>query len=241
MSCELYKSEIYAWRPGSDAASFRPLFDHLASCSECARLFEELGASDQGLQRTFQGFPESPYLENRILTGLAHQRAQKATHRPTWKSWMFVPVFASLLLVFLWGIMPQIQQPRLNREVATLLSKPPALQIDSTDRDQLLEWCAARLKSSSTLPTELSKVEFRGAAVVSIANHKAVYLKMKNEQRASLLIVDARLTQQNGFHAMHETSGSASLWSDGRRTYVLLFKGSDQEMQAYMAKMGINT
>jgi hypothetical protein len=29
---------------------------------------------------------------------------------------------------------------------------------------------------------------------------------------ASLLIVDARLTQQNGFHSMHETSGSASLW-----------------------------
>jgi hypothetical protein len=56
---------------------------------------------------------------------------------------------------------------------------------------------------------------------------------MKNEQRASLLIVDTRLTQQNGFHSMHETSGSASLWSDGRRTYALLFNGSDREMRAY--------
>jgi hypothetical protein len=64
---------------------------------------------------------------------------------------------------------------------------------------------------------------------------------MKNEQRATLLIVDARLTQQNGFHPMDETSGSASLWSDGRRTYVLLFNGSDREMRAYMAKMGIDT
>jgi hypothetical protein len=86
----------------------------------------------------------------------------------------------------------------------------------------------------------LSKVEFRGAAAVTLVDHKAVLLKMKNEQRASLLIVDARLTQQNGFRTMHEKSGSASLWSDGRRTYVLLFDGNDQEMRAYMTKMGIN-
>jgi hypothetical protein len=64
---------------------------------------------------------------------------------------------------------------------------------------------------------------------------------MKTEQRASLLIVDARLTQQNGFQSMHETSGSASLWSDGRRTYVLLFNGSNRKMRAYMPKMGIVT
>jgi hypothetical protein len=240
MGCELYKSEIYAWRPGSDATSFQPLFDHLACCLECARLFEELAASDRSLQRVFQTFPESSYLENRILTGLAHQRAQKATHKLIWKYWMFVPVFASLLLVFLWGITPQLQQARLNREVATLLSKPPALQINSADRNQLLVWSAARLNGSSTLPTELSKLEFGGAAAVTIANHKAVFLKMKNEQRASLLIVDAPLTQQSGFHPMHENSGSASLWSDGRRTYVPLFNGSDQEMQTYMAKMGIS-
>jgi len=64
---------------------------------------------------------------------------------------------------------------------------------------------------------------------------------MKTEQRASLLIVDARLTQQNGFQSMHETSGRASLWSDGRRTYVLLFNGINRKMRAYMAKMGIVT
>jgi hypothetical protein len=40
---------------------------------------------------------------------------------------------------------------------------------------------------------------------------------------------------------MHETSGSASLWSDGRRTYVLLFNGGDREMGVYMATMGIDT
>jgi hypothetical protein len=40
---------------------------------------------------------------------------------------------------------------------------------------------------------------------------------------------------------MRETSGSASLWSDGRRTYVLPFNGNDREMRAYTAKMGIET
>jgi hypothetical protein len=241
MNCELYRSEIYAWRPGSDASSFQPLFDHLATCPECTRRFEQVTASDRSLRGAFQSFPECPYLENQILAGLAHQRAQEATRRSIWKSWIFIPVFASLLLVFLWGIKPQLQEVRLNREVAALLSNPPALQIDSTDRHRLLEWSAAKLEGLPTLPPELSKVEFRGAAVVTLVDHKSVLLKMKNEQRASLLIVDARLTQQNGFHSLHETSGSASLWSDGSRTYVLLFDGSDQEMHAYMATMGIKT
>ncbi len=40
---------------------------------------------------------------------------------------------------------------------------------------------------------------------------------------------------------MRETSGSACLWSDGRRTHVVLFTGRDREMRAYMAKMGIDT
>jgi hypothetical protein len=45
--------------------------------------------------------------------------------------------------------------------------------------------------------------------------------------------------QQNGFRSMHETSGTASLWPDRRRTYVLLFNG--RKMRAYMATMGIDT
>jgi hypothetical protein len=38
---------------------------------------------------------------------------------------------------------------------------------------------------------------------------------------------------------MREATGSASLWSDGRRSYVLLFDGTDQELHTYMTKMGI--
>jgi hypothetical protein len=40
---------------------------------------------------------------------------------------------------------------------------------------------------------------------------------------------------------MHETSDNASLWSDGRRTYVLLFDSSYRVMRAYLAKMRIDT
>jgi hypothetical protein len=72
-----------------------------------------------------------------------------------------------------------------------------------------------------------------------VASHKAVLLKMKNEQRASLLIIDARLTAENTIQSFHETAGSNSRWSDGRRTYVLLFQGSEQDMRAYMTQMGI--
>ena len=60
-------------------------------------------------------------------------------------------------------------------------------------------------------------MEFRAATAVSVADHKAVLLKMKNERRASLLIVDALLTRESGFKSIGEKSGSASLWSDGRQ------------------------
>jgi len=83
-------------------------------------------------------------------------------------------------------------------------------------------------------------VEFRGGSAVSVADHKAVFLKMKNEQRASLLLVDARLTSRVGIESMPEKTGSAALWSDQKRTYILLFDGSMQEMHAYMDRMGID-
>jgi hypothetical protein len=133
-----------------------------------------------------------------------------------------------------------LQQARLDREITTLLSQPPQLQISSNDRQQLLAWSANTLTGFAGLPPELKKVEFRGAAALSVANHKAVLLKMKNERRASLLIVDARLTRKGaGFQALHLDSGSASLWSDGQRTYVLLYEGTINEMHSYMTQMGI--
>jgi hypothetical protein len=239
MNCDRYRSEMYTWRPSSDEKSFRPLFDHLDSCVECTRFFEQLTASDEHIRRTFQGYPQSPFLESRILSGLGHQRAQAAVRRRGWRSWMLAPALIPLLIVLFVWVAPQMQEATLNREVAILLSKPPALEINSTDRKQLLTWSASQLEGPPTLPAELDNVEFRGAAAIRVAAHKAVLLKMNNEQRASLVIVDAPLTRDRHFHAMHEGSGSASLWSDGRRSYVLLFNGTDQELRTYMTKMGI--
>jgi hypothetical protein len=133
-----------------------------------------------------------------------------------------------------------LQETRLHREITTLLSSPPQLQISSNDRQQLLNWSANTVAGLASLPPELKKVEFRGAASLSVDHHKAVFLKMKNERRASLLIVDAPLTRQGtGFKAMQAESGSASLWSDGQRTYVLLYEGTVREMHDYMTQMGI--
>jgi hypothetical protein len=133
-----------------------------------------------------------------------------------------------------------LQEVRFAREVAGLLSKPPALQINSIDQRQLLNWSSNVLTGLSSLPPELDRVEFRGATALSVANHKAVLLKMKNEQRASLLIVDALFARDQASKPFHEKSGSASVWSDGRRTYVLLYEGSIDEMRAYMTEMGIS-
>ncbi len=53
---------------------------------------------------------------------------------------------------------------------------------------------------TAELPAELNKVEFRGATVVTIADHKAVYLKMTMSSVQE--IDDARLMQQDGFHSI---------------------------------------
>ena len=57
---------------------------------------------------------------------------------------------------------------------------------------------------------------------------------------ASLPMVDARLTQQNGLHPMRKMSRRESLvgW---KAAYVLLFNGSEREMRAYIPWMGIDT
>ena len=239
MNCELSRSEMYAWRSDAGSASFQSLFDHLAKCPECTRQFAQLQSGDEALQSTFQRVPESPLLENRILAGLAHERAQSTVSRPFWRLWLLMPVSLAILLVIALGVFPRLQERRLAEEVAGFISAPPAMQIVSTDRNALLQWSAGVLHGTAALPSQLNRVEFRGAAAVHIGDHEAVLLKMKNEGRASLLILDARLTRPSGIKSMHEETGNAAVWSDEKRTYVLLFDGSMQEMHAYMGRMGI--
>jgi hypothetical protein len=231
---------MYSWRPDSEVDSFQLLFDHLDQCLECARLFDRLTAKDEVVRRTFQKVPESPLLERRILAGLAHQRSRLEVRRTFWRSWFLMPLAVSILLIGTLSYSPIRQEQLLKKNLVALLSEPPALQIISSDRSELLRWSTGVLPGANLLPAQLDKVEFRGASAVSVADHKAVFLKMKNEQRASLLIVDAHLTNRAGIESIHEKTGSAALWSDQKRTYVLLFDGSMQEMHAYMDRMGID-
>ena len=241
MSCELYKSEMYAWRPGDNLPESKPLLDHLATCPECAQWFAHFSANDERIRQAFSEVPESPSLEAKILEGLAYERLQKAPRKSTRRYWFLLPIAASLLLGLVLGLGPWLQEARLGRQVATLLSQRPSWEINSTDQKQLLAWSAGALSGDAGLPPELSRVEFGAASSLKVASHNAVLLNMKNEQRASLLIIDARLTAENKIKSFHETAGSDSRWSDGRRTYVLLFQGSEQDMHAYMTQMGIVT
>ena len=241
MSCEFCKSEMYAWRSGDDVPDSKPLLDHLATCPECAQWFAHFSASDERIRQAFSEVPESPSLEAKIFEGLAYERLQKAPRKATWRNWSLLPIAASLLIGVTLGLGPRLQEARLSRQVATLLSQPPSAEINSNDQKQLLAWSASALSGNAGLPPELSTVEFRAASSLKVASHKAVLLRMKNEQRASLLIIDARLTAENTVKSFHETAGSDSRWSDGRRTYVLLFQGSEQDMHAYMTRMGIVT
>jgi hypothetical protein len=231
---------MYSWRPDSETESFQSLYDHLDQCPACKLLFERLTAKDEAVRRTLQKVPECPLLESRILAGLAHQRAPLEARRIFWRWWFLAPLAASILLVVTLHYSPIRQEQLLGRDMVALLSEPPALQFVSNDRNELLRWSTRVIPGSDMLPAQLRKVEFRGASAVSVADHKAVFLKMKNEQRASLLIIDARLTDQSGIKSMREKTGSAALWSDQKKTYVILFNGNMQEMHAYMDRMGIS-
>ncbi|MEO6911168.1 MAG: hypothetical protein ABI158_09610, partial [Edaphobacter sp.] len=158
MSCELYKSEMYIWRPGSKATGFAAFFEHMKTCPECALHFAQLTASDQRVRQTMEKLPESHSLEARILAGLAHERMREPIHRPAWKNWMILPIAAVLLFAVALGVGPAIREAQFGREVANILRNPPAAEISSTDQKQLLDWSTKALSDDSGLPPTLSRV-----------------------------------------------------------------------------------
>ena len=239
MNCELFQNEMHAWRNQSDASGFETLFQHLATCPNCNDIFRKVTGKDELIRQTFQNFPEPRFLDRRILAGIEHERAHRNTKRRNWMHWILAPVIMSLIALVFFARWPRLQQDPLRSELAVLLSQPPDSQLVSTNRQQLLDWSAEVIHGSAQLPPELNRVQFKGATALEVAHHKAVLLKMKNEQRASLVVVEGALTQKPGFTLIAGESGNASLWSDGHRTYVLLFKGSRGEMRGYMEKMGI--
>ena len=239
MNCELARSEMHKWRDESHASGFEAFFKHLATCPKCSEHFQRITERDDAIRQKFQEFPEPRLLERRILAGLTHERAQARSKGRPWMLWMAAPLLAAALAILAFSPWQLMQEHHLHMELAKLLSQPPTSQMVSTDRQQLLDWSSGVIKGPAQLPPELGRVQFKGATALEVAHHKAVLLKMKNEQRASLVVVDGALTRKTGFTYLAEDSGNASLWSDGRRTYVLLYRGSQSEMQGYMQRMGI--
>jgi len=230
---------MYSWRPGCELGDFNQLFEHLASCPACAQRFAQISEADQAIRQTIRELPEAPTLEHRILSGLAHERSENPKAHPLWTRWALFPIAAILLLTLWFGVTGYIREAHLERQISALLRDPPIPVINSADQTQLLAWSASELHGFLGLPPELKKVTFRSASTLEVARHQAVLLNMKNEQRASLLIVNGVLTRDHALHSFHDAAGSHTRWSDGRKTYVLLFRGDQRDMRAYMQRMGI--
>ena len=238
MTCQLCQTEMLTWRPNS-GSMFTALFDHLASCPACALRFREITQTDEQLRRVIRSIQKPATLQASILDGLQHDRDDGVSRLGSWRRWITLPLAAAALLAVFFVSAPFLQTIRLQRQLSALLTQPPPSQLVSTDREQLLEWSAGVVHGPSQLPPELSRVQFRGAAAVHFPNHKAVLLQMKNEPRASLLVVDGRLSTKPGMTLTAVASGTEGIWADRERTYVLLFRGNTDETRKYMVKMGI--
>ncbi len=239
MNCQLCQTEMHTWRRDSSPSMFTGLLDHLASCPACASRFRGITRTDERLQAIIRSIPEPQTLQANILGGLQRDRSQSISLLGSWRRWTILPLVAAALLAIFFVSAPLVQKVRLQRQLAALLMQPPQSQLVSTDRDTLLEWSAGVVHGPDQLPPELNRVQFRGAAAIQLANRKAVILQMKNEPRASLLIVDGHLPIKSGMTLMATGKGTEGLWAHQQRTYVLLFRGNADETRAYMVKMGI--
>lgn len=241
MNCELCRVEMKTWRFDADRQAFEDMFVHLENCPQCSLAFERLSQRDVELRQTFFKVPESPMLESRILVGLRQDRAHGATSRRTWRLRFLVPIAAVLLLALGASLRLWVQDRQFAGEVAGLIRNTPSIQISSDNRAELLQWSERTIPGASQLSSRLGRVEFRGAASVRVADHDAVWLKMKNENRASLVIFEGRLLHTDGIKTVQHGGGSEALWSDNEKTYALLFDGSSEDMRAYMNRMGITS
>ena len=239
MNCEICQMEMHTWRNNGELAIFDLLFRHIESCPVCAERYRAMTELDEQLRRKFVGVSEPDHLQRRIFVGLAHERRQQPKAGFRRHIWMLLPLAASIVLAFVLGWVPYLQQRQLNRELAALIERPPAPQMLTTNRQDLLTWSSNVLHGPSQLPPELSRVQFRGGTAVEVAHHRAVMLRMKNEPRASLLVMDGAIRNSSGFTTIASDAGNASLWTSNHKTYVLLFQGNRADMQAYMVRMGI--
>lgn len=240
MTCEVFLTEVYGQRPGESTPLSQEFADHLRSCAVCSQKFAEIVEKDTAIRRTICSVEPPAALEATILSGLALDRAAIATTRRGYRRfrWLLVPAACVLgLIAFL--IHTQWQARVVITQAASLLRSTPASAIQDGDRNEILRWAAQAEPGTDVLPGRLSRLEFRGASLVKISNRVAVLLLMKHEPRASLLIVDQTMPGAKRIASQSSDDGSLAYWTEQKKTYVLLFHGNLQDMQAYMQRMGI--
>jgi hypothetical protein len=240
MTCETFSTEMYVQRMGNDTPLSQEFADHLRSCAPCSQKFAGMIEQDVAIRRTIRSVEPSAALTQSILSGLAVDRATRAStvHRGLWSRWMLVPISVVLAIVTVF-VHAKWQARTVIDQAASLLRSSPPLGVEGGDRNQILRWTAQIEPGTDSLPDSLARVQFLGASAVKVDHRAAVLLRMEHEPRASLLIVDAPLLGSRQIASRSADAGSLAYWTEQRKTYVLLFRGNLQELQGYMQAMGI--
>jgi hypothetical protein len=240
MTCETFSTQMYTQRMGDDTPLSQEFADHLRSCAVCSQKFARMIEQDVAIRHTIRSVEPSAALEQSILSGLAVDRATRAStvKRARWSRWMLVPVSVVLAVVAVF-VHARWQAHTVIEQAAGLLRSSPEFGVEGGDRNQILRWTAQIEPGTDSLPDRLARLQFRGASAVKVDDHAAVLLRMKHEPRASLLIVNGPLLGSRQIAARSAAAGSLAYWTEQRKTYVLLFQGNLEELQRYMQGMGI--
>lgn len=239
MNCEEFEASLLLRRP-FDLAVDSASGEHLAVCSHCSAEAAQLRIHDEHISMTMHEVVESADLEARILGSLRVARVQPLKKRTRFKLWFLIPTISALLAVAVYLGISYQRSENLTRQIGLLLINPPEPGIASRDQQAIAEWSSNVLPGALPLPNRLERVRFRAASSLEVASHRAVFLRMQNEKRASLLIVDGSLSGLR-IGKVHELKnvGMESRWADEGKTYILLFQGSKADMLGYMGRMGI--
>lgn len=225
-----------------DDPQFRESLEHLIFCPSCAGTFADMRRFDQCVGAVVRDVRLPAGLEQKIVVGLGHAGALAASRRS--RRWWLAAAATVLVCTSGWYVEWQrIHRPmyRVASASVSLVRQRPPLDMTDTERSRLLEWASGQLGKPLTLGPELNHVQFRGVARVRLLGHPAAMLPMKNERRASLVVVPGRPipVRLHRLAVFSLAQDSVAVWSDGAQTYALVFAGDQQQLRNYMQRMEI--
>lgn len=257
MNCTAFQFEMQSYSDRDQQhPAFAELRSHLASCTACGRRFVEMRERDRAIADSMQAVMPPPDLEQRILSGWRHMRLapQPARRALSWRlpwTWPSAVAWSLALTATVLGAVLglRVYGPGAPRPTASLVAEAAValsetrgrLQYETPDRDRILAWAGGQVGGRLALAPNLDRVQFRGARRVQVAHRPAVLLAMRNEQRASLLVLpNLELVGTAAAPQLFSWErASAAVWSEAHQTYALVFAGSPAELNRYMHRMGI--